>query len=313
MAEASCRTGAHARSLSLSLGALVLFLAGCGLPILPDDPSATSRVDIVVSDDLPAYEGVADSLFRRLSPAPRVHRLRRSAEALQGLVSALQAGGRGPVVAIGPEAMQAAARVSDRPMVFCQVYHYEIAAVAAFQGVKATPPAAKQFRAWKLLDPRLKRVALVTGPDSRELAAEARAAAKQAQLELAHVEVRSDKELLYAVKRLDASIQGIWVAPDRRVLSAEVLREALSHSVRQGKSVLVFSPQLLPYGALLSVEGEHEDVAERVLAQLRRLEDGSPPARVLALTRARVEVNPLVARHLGLAVPPAFQGGTRVF
>lgn len=320
MAEATGRTGGRATSPLLPAWLLLVLLPGCGqLPTSPEpspsEPALAPRIAIVISDALPAYEGVAEVLMQRLSPAPRVYRLGGGKAHVRNVVMALKSDPDAPIVAIGPEAVHAAAMVPARPTVFCQVYNHEDAGARGSirRGVKATPPAAKQFQAWKLLDPRLQRVALLTGPGLGKLAAEARRAAKQAQLELEHVEVRSDKELLYAVKRLDAAIQGVWFAPDRRVLSAEVLREALGHTVRQGKSVLAFSPQLLPYGALLSVESEYDDVAERVIAQIRRLNDMRKRDSVLALTRARVEINPLVARHLGLKVPPALQGGTYVF
>lgn len=318
MAGASCRIGLRARGSLLPACLLLLLHAGCArLAPQPEraaeEAARAPRIAVIVSDSLPAYEGVAAALAQRLSPPPQVYRLEGSTADLKRLLPALKAGGSAPIVAIGPEAVQAAALVPARPMVFCQVYHHESVLGGARHGVQAMPPVAKQLRAWKLLDHRLERVALLTGPGFRELGIEAQAAAKQARLEVEHVEVHSDKELLYAVKRLDPSIQGVWLAPDRRVLSAEVLREALSHSVRQGKSVLAFSPQLLPYGALLSIEGEYDDVAERVIAQIRRVGGGKQPDDVVALTRARVEINPLVARHLGLTVPPALQGGSHVF
>ncbi|BAU48702.1 ABC transporter substrate-binding protein [Sulfurifustis variabilis] len=318
MAEASCRTGARARPPLLPLWLLLAVLAGCAqFGTRPDrmdgEPAPPGRVAILVSDALPAYEGVAEILVQRLYPTPVVYRLGGSAFDPRQMVDALEVERGVPIVAIGPEALHAATLISARPVVFCQVYNYDgTDAGLARRGVKAMPPAAKQLQAWKLLDPRLRRVALLTGPGLKELADEARAAAKRAQLELEHVEVRSDKELLYAVKRLDRGIQGVWLAPDRQVLSAEVLREALSHSVRQGMSVLAFSPQLLPYGALLSVESEYGDVAEQVIAQINGL-GGKKRDDVLALTRARVEINPLVARHLGLTVPRPLQGGAYVF
>jgi ABC-type uncharacterized transport system substrate-binding protein len=311
--------GARARPTLFFIGLLLTFLAGCAQlaprpESAPGEPTLGPRVAVLVSDALPAYEGVARILVQRLSPPPRVYRLGGSGGDQDQLVRSLQAERGVPIIAIGPEAMHTAAMVPARPMVFCQVYNYQETDTGdAVRGVKAMPPAAKQVQAWKLLDPRLRRIALVTGPDLKSLAVEARAAAKQAQLEFEHLEVRTDKELLYTVKRLDSAVQGIWFAPDRRVLSTEVLREALSHSVRQGKSVLAFSPQLLPYGALLSVESEHDDVAERVMAQMDRLYGSRKQGTIIALTRARVEINPLVARHLGLTVPEALQGGAYVF
>jgi ABC-type uncharacterized transport system substrate-binding protein len=264
-------------------------------------------VTIIVSDRLAAYQRVADALGARLSQAP-VYALEGDPQKAQGVAARLR-GESGAVIAVGALAARSVVGLSDRPVVFCQDFHFDYrrAAPPPRYGVRANPPAGKHLHAWKMLDPHLSRIVLISGTGLGEFAREARAAARELGVQMEHLEVQSDRELLYVVKRLEPEVQGLWFAPDNRVLSTEVLREVLTHSVRAGKQTLVFNSQLLGLGALLSVEGDPNDIAERVLEQLAAARAASPP-RMLALNRARVETNAEVAQQLGLTIPRALQG-----
>ncbi|OFZ99323.1 MAG: hypothetical protein A2Z44_03925 [Betaproteobacteria bacterium RBG_19FT_COMBO_58_11] len=175
------------------------------------------------------------------------------------------------------------------------------------EGVAATPPANEQFRAWKLLSPRLKKVGVITGRNLRGLMDDARQAARENSLDLGHVEVRSDKETLYAYKQLAPKIQGLWLVPDNRVLSREIIRDVMAHSVKEGKQVAVFSHQLLALGGLLSAESSHADIAEQVLLVMNggQKDMGAP---VRPLTKATIRINGVMAGRLGLKLPVALRG-----
>lgn len=282
------------------------FLASCAT-----FDAGSTPVAILVSDRLAAYQQVADALRARL-PRARIYELDGDPRRARAVMARLRAGEAVAVVAVGSLATRVAIKASERPIVFCQDFNPEDirAARVAVRGVRAMPAALKQLQAWKTLDPRLKRVTMISGAGMGEFAREAAAGARQLGISLQHVEVQSDRELLYAAKRTDADVQGLWFTPDNRVLSTEVLREVLAYNVRQGKQTLVFSARLLGLGALLSVEGDPHDVAARVIEQLHPA-GGAP---VLApLQRARASINIEVAKQLGLVVPPPMQAGTYVF
>lgn len=288
------------------LGVLVLLLAACAIP-----PWSDPKVVLLVSDSTPAYTRVADALKERLSVPPRVLRLKGDARQADAAVQRL-ADNDDTIVAIGALALQTARRLNGRHVVFCQVFNYEEPGLLAptVSGVKAMPPLTKQFRAWKLLDPRLNRIALITGPGLRDLPKEAKQAAAEIGLSVVHIAVNSDKELLYTTRDQLDGVQGVWVAPDYRILSKRALRELLSHAVRQGIAVMVFNHQLLDEGAVMSAESDYGEVADRVVDLVRAPARGS---RLVSLTRARVKVNDLVAAQLGLSSPPIFERGIYVF
>ncbi|MFP5348345.1 MAG: ABC transporter substrate-binding protein [Gammaproteobacteria bacterium] len=287
--------------------AFLIFVAGCAIP-----PYLNEDVLVVVSDTTPAYTRVADALRARLPGAPRAVQLNGDARGAEAIVRA-QARDATTIVAVGALALQTARRVQiGGRVVFCQVFNYEEPGLMAptVSGVKAMPPLVKQFRAWKLLDPKLQRIAVISGPGLRDLPDEAKRAAAELNLQVAHVVVHSDKELVYTARDRLKGVHGVWVAPDHRVLSAPALREFITHAVRHGTAVMVFNHQLLDEGAVMSAESDYTEVAERVVDLVL---DPESQARLVALKRARVRINDLAAARLGLAAPPQFARGTYVF
>jgi len=288
---------------------LVVVLAGCAGSA--HWFGAGSDVVILVSDATPAYAHVADALSKRLGGTPRVFHLdsdtRKAAAARRAL-----ADDGDVIVAIGAFALRSARALTDRRVIFCQVFHYEEPGltVGATRGVKATPPLAKQFQAWKQLDPRLQHVVMVSGTGLADLPAEARRAGADAGIRITHIEARSDKDMLYAVRSLTPPVQGLWIAPDHRILSNPALRELLTYAVRHGIEVAGFSADLLSLGALMSAEADYADVAERVHELIAAPDTvGAAAARAIPLRRARIEVNSAAAKRYGLAVPPALARG----
>ena len=92
------------------------------------------------------------------------------------------------------------------------------------------------------------------------------------------------------------------------MLSREAVHDLLAFAKRAGKQVLVFTPELLGLGALLSAEADPGDVAEQVLAVAGTAARASRAPAVVPLTRARIRINPTVAAWFNLTITPPLQG-----
>ena len=310
--------GAHRSALGYLLSCTLL--AGCSMieklpsfdsstPIpapRAEKPSPAPRplplVTILLSDDLPAYSGIADELSTRLTERPVIISLHGNPDSSAVTPELLRQTDKRSVVAIGPIAAQTTTRLTAEQVVFCQVFNYQMLDLSAkhTRGVSFLPPAELQFRAWKKLDPGLQRVGVITGPGHKELIAEAREAAKHHGIELIHRTVQSDKEMLYDFKRLTPEIQGLWLLPDDRILSRRVLREIMSYSAKHQQEVVVFHPELLRFGGLMSINSVDADVSDQVIAALRAgsRRTGVAANNPLPLKQVRIEVNPTVAQSL---------------
>lgn len=266
---------------------------------------------LLVSDDIPAYTRVARELQKRLGQRAKTYNLNGAAETSSELVGRLQRSERNQIVAIGLSAARAARALSDKQVIFCQVFDYKDQDLVTswMKGVSMLPRFIDGFRVWKELDPRLKRVALLTGPNQDRLAADAVDAGRNQNIEVIHRWVGTDKEMLYTFKRLAPEIQGLWLLPDNRVLSKEVIQTIMSHSVRLGKEVLVFSPALLKMGALISVQADERDVVDQVLRRLQAAlgEVDVPGPDIVPLTRSQIRVNASMAKRLNLSIPVKYE------
>jgi ABC-type uncharacterized transport system substrate-binding protein len=268
-------------------------------------------VSILVSRDIPAYTRVASELSKHLTKRSKVYNLDGDAEAVEKALRETQWSDREQVVAIGLAAARAAREFLAKQVIFCQVFNYTDYDLITpwMKGVSMLPRFSDQLRVWKDLDPKLRRVALLTGANQQHLVRAAADAARDHGMEVVYREVHSDKETLYSFKRLAPEVQGLWLLPDNRVLSAGVIRALMSYAVRQRKEVLVFSPTLLKIGGLISIEGTESDVAAQVLARLQQSygQKEIPGPDVVPLTSMQLQINARVAKQLGLALPAKYK------
>ncbi len=298
--------------------ALALLVAGCASepsapPVAPVVQAAPPPpkpylppVSIVVSADIPAYTSVAERLQQSLGE--RATRYGLDAASAHALAQQ-----PGQVVAIGLEAavMSKPLAQQGRAVVFCQVFNYQDDDLLSphSKGVAMLPSYRQTFAIWRELAPSVRRVAVFTGPGLESLLAPAVREAARYGITLVPASVHSDKEFIYSYKQAATYYDGLWLLPDNRVLSRNAIAELMSYSLRNGKQVVVFSDRLLPLGGLFSVASEADEIADKVRERLA----AARPSGVIdgpdmvALDRAVIRINPVVARRFGLSIPERLQ------
>ena len=299
------RKGRGAGCLLISLCAA---LAGCfATPVTPPATGLT----VLLSDSTPAFTGVQREIGKKYPRQLATYTLGNEST-YPALRKKIESSNGSVVVAIGLPAARLARGLAGKKVIFCQVFNYEDAELVTpwMKGVSATAPVSEQFRVWKALYPKLTSIGVVTGRNLHGLMEETRAAAKENHIRLDHVEVRSDKETLYAYKQLSPKMQGLWLVPDNRVLSRDVIRDIMAHSVKEGKQVAVFGRELLGLGGLISAETSYADIAEQVLVRVRQAQEASgvPGAPVIPLARTVIRINTVMAKRLNLKIPGALRG-----
>ena len=298
----------------------LLGLAGCalqqGIESQRRVPPPSDPVAIVASNQFPNYSKVVAKLSRRLGRRAQVYQLNNDPKRAAEVARLLKNSSQRAVIAVGLLAARTMARRSGKQLIFCQVFNYERAGLLGMgaRGVSAVPSVHAQFRAWKALDPKLSKVGIITGANLKPLIAEARKAASAHGITLVHQEAGSDKEAIYTFKKMASKVDGLWLAPDNRILSVKAIRRIMAYGIKRGKQILVFDPQLLPLGGVLSAESDLNDIVERVLYRLRKMEaNRGAPGTVVPLTRARVTVNAAATKELGLKIPKELESGTHVY
>ena len=302
------------RRLSLAwLLACTLLSACVGGPVR--EPVPSNAIAVLSGDRYSAFTSVAREIKARYPHRVETYNLDGRTTLSAAMRKKLESPELPVVVAIGLHAARAAQTLAGKKVIFCQVFNYEQENLVtpSMKGVAATPPVRELFRVWKTLSPRLRKVGVITGANLPGLIDEARAAAAEYRIDLVHVQVRSDREMLYAFKELAPRVQGLWLVPDNRVLSREVIRDMMTYGMKQGKQMAVFSHQLLGLGGLVSAESSYADIAEQVLGRVRQAQQyaGVPGEPVVPLSKADIRINKVMAGRLNLPIPPSLRGMAR--
>ncbi len=271
----------------------------------PAPPARPVHTAVLLSDDIPAFSAIAEEIVARADGAPlSIHNLDGNPANIRRIRAEVAEADR--LIAVGLFAASVAREIDAKPFVFCQVFNFQDHDLisASSKGVKMLPPFDLQLDEWLALAPDLERVGIILGPDQEPLIEEIQTAARARQIELTVRTVQSDKEALYNFKRMTQDIQGLWLLPDNRVLSPEVVREIMSYGARHRTQVVVFGANLLDLGALMSVTSDPGDIAARVLERIADIgtRDIVPGPDMQSLTTLDLEVNVEVARYLGLSV-----------
>jgi ABC-type uncharacterized transport system substrate-binding protein len=273
----------------------------------PSAPPSLRYVPVVYGAEAPVFRTIARSLKQKLGSAATLYPLSRDPVQQEQQLRRIQARNPGQVVAIGLHAMGWSKALEGPQVVFCEIFDHSRAGMvtAKTKGVSLIPPPEQLFARWRALSPSLHRVLVISGPGLEKQVSAATAAAHANGVKLVHRVVRTDKEYVYAYKRAASRYQGLWLLPDNRVLSRSAILSVMTYSVRHGKQVAVFSPELLQLGGLISAQAVPDDVADQVV---RRLQAGVgrnelPGPAVVDLTRSDLRINREVARQLDLVIP----------
>lgn len=266
-------------------------------PLPAPTPKSTVRISpppplpslaIVLTSGLSAYSNVANELMQRFENHD-VYDLSDEGSAPVNILRSVNDSDSSVVVAIGLRAAVSSVAMSDKPVVFSQVFNYQKLLTENSRGVSSIAPLDAQIAAWKEMNPSISRIGAIVGEGHDDLIAEAELAAERHGIELlAHV-THSDQETLYVFKRIIRDIDGFWLFPDNRVLSRRALQQIMEGAERQRVPVLVPTESLLSMGASMSVSSVASDIAETITKVIRQIESGNignvPPITPLSEIR----------------------------
>jgi len=280
-------------------------------PVQPPAPEPVKKpeVAILLSSNSSVYRDVADELVKRLEGRGSVFVLTKARSSNDALMKQIGEKKYSQLVVLGLPAARASQTLSDKQIVFSQIINYPEYNLLGkgMKGVDALPAVEPLFRDWHRLSPNMKKVLVLTGGHLGYYLVPAIKAAKKYGIELVHKEVKFDREYLYESKQLN-DIQGQWIIPDNRVLSRQLLKDLLTYNTHAGRQTLVFNNSLLQYGGLMSVEPDPVDIGHMLAVRLEQSigQTEVPGPDVFAVAHNRMELNPLVARQLGLKIPKKY-------
>ena len=259
-------------------------------PEVPEPAPPLPFVSIVLTNSQPAYADVARALTR-LFDNYEIYDLGKDDRPPMTILRVINDSNPGAVIAIGLRAARSSVAMSEHPVVFSQVFNYKHHELLQknSRGVAALPPVEAQIAAWKEVDQSVKRIGLIIGEGHEELVTAAELAAQRHDIDLVVQVARSDRETLYIFRRMLRDVDGLWLLPDNRILSARALQEMLTEAKQRQFPVSVPSESMLSLGAMISMTTQAADIAETIAAIVRRIQEGnidgvSPITQLSAIT-----------------------------
>ena len=257
-------------------------------------PLRLPPVAIVLTNKQPAYADIALELTRHFRKY-KIYDLSESGQVPVSVLRVINDSNPGAVVAIGLRAARSSVAMSEKPVVFSQVFNFQQHDLLQqnSRGVAALAPLDAQLAAWKDIDPTVARIGAIVGEGHDDLIADARQSAARHGIDLRVQVTHSDQETLYVFRRMIRDIDGFWLLPDNRVLSARVLQQMLEDASRHHVPVTVPSESMLQHGAMISMSTVASDIAATIVKVVRQIQAGGlaevPP--ITQLSEIRVTTN----------------------
>lgn len=238
----------------------------------PPLPPRLPPVAIVLTSSQPAFLDVANALTDHLDDF-QVFDLSDGSQPPVSVLRVVNDSNPGTVVAIGLRAAKSSVAMADKPVIFSQVFNHQDYGLltANSRGIAPLAPLDAQLAAWTKVKPTVSRIGIIVGEGHDDLITEARLAAQKYKVELRVQISHSDQETVYMFRRMAQDIDGFWLFPDNRVLSARSLQKILETAKRGHVAVAVPYESMLEMGATISLATQAEDIAATIARVIRQI------------------------------------------
>lgn len=213
------------------------------------------------------------------------------------------------IIAVGQTALAAAKKhAPEVPTIFCMVLGMNRAGITAnVTGVPLEPDPEVVLQRLARLAPRVRRVGFLHDPASSDLLAQyAERAASAAKLELVPITVSAPGQVVSAVAQKAGQIDALWVAPNPRLISKEVVGGLIATSLEKKLPLVGFLTAFTDGGALMALQADYGDNGDQAgklaLEVLAKPADKRKPVPAPVFLSGALSINLKTATELGLDV-----------
>lgn len=161
---------------------------------------------------------------------------------------------------------------------------------------------ARQIAAISEALPAWRRIALIYSPQTADLAAELARTARSAGFEVAEAAIDSERELYTAMQDALVEPTVLIAVPDRQLFNSHTIQNILLTSFRKRSPVFGFSPAYVRAGAVLGLYSTPAQIAAEAAVDVVATLDGGRLPRPRHPATFTIDINPTVARALGIVL-----------
>ena len=205
-------------------------------------------------------------------------------------------------VTVGPEATRMVWRLSDSlPKLYTAVLSPDrlLPEHSDHCGISLRIPVHRQVRELSMVFTNLKRIGLLFDKrNNRGFYEKAVAASRQYGVEIIPLEVQSRDRIGRVLNENWLNIDGIWLIPDRTVISEKIIQHIIKLGIYNNKGVIGYNSYFIRSGAAFSFDFDYtalgRQTAKKSLAYLETRQCGIEPPEF------KTVINQTVADKLGL-------------
>ena len=299
------RIGLRTRALSsLWLFFFVLLMA------LPSSLRAQSVV-ILTDGRVAQYREATAAAREVLSSAPLVD--------VSSADAAAQLGTHGPsvVLAVGQKALATAqSAVPETPIVYCLVLGSAASATKNVTGVRLEVSAADQLALIRMVQPRLKRVAVIYEPRNwQDYITDANKVAQGMGIQIVSRAITDGKQVRAVLSELITGADGLWLLPDPQLITAEMFSFLLVSTLERKVPLFGFFDSFTKAGALASVSPDYTAIGQKAAKLAQTIAQKPTAARTPVppptTSPGVLTVNQKTAGQLGLELSQDVLGKAR--
>ncbi len=301
---------------------LIFAAAGIGLSayLFGPFPAHAAAVDppsgvvIFVSKNIRPYVEAADGMYDKFAGLPGISIQKVFLDRLTEKAAADQAARIAAdervnlVAAVGPEAAAFVwnAFSGDFPSrIYAIILNPEkiIGSAGAAHGISLNIPPAVQLEMIQAGLPSLERLGIIYDPAiNQEFFAGAAEAARQKNMDLVPITVSSPAEIPDVLGRSWEHIDGIWLIPDRTVISESIAQYIIKQAVLKKTPVIGYNQFFYDSGAALAFVFDYRDLGRQAAELAPELASGEMPEE-RRIPVFQVWLNSGVLKKLGISIP----------
>ncbi len=240
------------------------------------------QVVVVQSDDLEAYSAPVPAFLEALGQPAQVVNLHGRRVEADALVKRLRTENPSAVFCLGAKAAYAIHQgLPSTPMVYTSVLDPQRYGIEGRQvtGVGMHLEPALHLSQFTSFFPNIKRLGLLRGPALTDTRMRTLTAGAQAVgIELVVREVDAPRHVRGTLAGMADEIDGLWLLPDRAVLTRESFRAVTEETRRRGLPLLVETDDMVKAGALFAVVPDPDSLGRQAAGLVRRILGGAAPA-----------------------------------
>ncbi|WKZ20331.1 MAG: ABC transporter substrate-binding protein [Candidatus Jettenia sp. CY-1] len=149
---------------------------------------------------------------------------------------------------------------TDIPIIFCMVINHERFNLQGtnITGISSEASVENQFTVLKEFLGTHKNIGVIYDPmKTEEIISEASRIAKKFEFNLITAQIRSDREVAFALNTMLKKIDALWIIPDGTVITKESLEALLKGAQKQHLPTFCTSSAIVKAGALISVSTDY--------------------------------------------------------